>query len=120
MTSGPASRPQSASASASKTRLVIRVDVTDRTSPIRLALGRLRARYAGGPMRRGGHSLRIEVHDLRGRRVGLFADAGVLSELPLPAGTYVITTTRGKERRGYTLTLQEGASFELQLAAAPA
>jgi hypothetical protein len=55
------------------------------------------------------------VEDSRGRTVFAIGDAGPLVELPLPPGTYQVTAHRGRSRRGYTLTLESGTSFDLHL-----
>lgn len=59
--------------------------------------------------------LRLHVDDLQGQRVATVADAGPQLVLDLPAGTYQVTAIMGDICRGYTLTLQPGASFNLQL-----
>lgn len=60
-------------------------------------------------------ALRLHVDDLQGQRVATVADAGPQLVLDLPAGTYQVTAIMGDICRGYTLTLQPGASFNLQL-----
>jgi hypothetical protein len=42
-------------------------------------------------------------------------DAGPLVEVALCPGTYHVSAQRGRLRRGYTVTLQQGASFDLYL-----
>jgi hypothetical protein len=59
--------------------------------------------------------LHLHVDDLNGQRVATIADAGPELVLDLPAGTYQVTAILGDICRGYTLTLQPGASFNLQL-----
>ena len=79
------------------------------------ALHRLRARYSSGRQHELRLPLKLQVDDLQGQRLGAIDDAGPLTDLPLPAGTYRITAIRGDLRRSYTLTLEPGASFELYL-----
>lgn len=64
--------------------------------------------------------LSLSVEDSRGRTVFAIADAGALVELPLAPGTYHVTAHRGRSRRGYTLTLESGMSFDLHLSRANA
>jgi hypothetical protein len=63
----------------------------------------------------GPHTVRLEIADLRGRRLAVVDDAGVRTELALPAGTCVVTATQAGRRLGYTLTLEAGASFDLHV-----
>lgn len=82
---------------------------------IEAALRRLCTRHASG----GRHELRpaltLQVDDLQGRRLRSIDDAGPLTDVPLPAGTYQVTALRGHFRRSYTMTLEPGASVELHL-----
>jgi len=80
---------------------------------------RLRSRDSGGP-RNQRALLALEIHDLHGYRVLALDDAGPLVDVALPAGTYHITAQRGTVRRGYTITLERGASFDLHVRFAPA
>lgn len=57
----------------------------------------------------------LHVDDLQGQRVATVADAGPQLVLDLPAGTYQVTAIMGDVCRGYTLTLQPGEAFNLQL-----
>ncbi|MEO8119228.1 MAG: hypothetical protein ABI606_07895 [Rhodoferax sp.] len=57
----------------------------------------------------------MQIDDLRGHRVLDIEAAGPLVDVPLPAGTYHVTAHRGKVRRGYTMTLKQGAFFDLYL-----
>jgi hypothetical protein len=84
-------------------------------SPLR----RLRALYADGPWHDEQAPLCLHIDDLQGRRVLAIDDAGPLSEVPLPAGTYNVTVRLGKVRRSYTMVLEQGASFDLYLRLAP-
>lgn len=79
------------------------------------ALHRLRARYSSGWQPDARLPLQLEVDDLQGQRLGAIDDAGALTDLPLPAGTYRVNAIRGNLRRSYTLTLEPGASFDLYL-----
>jgi hypothetical protein len=60
-------------------------------------------------------TLRLQVDDLHGQRVATVDDAGPQLVLDLPAGTYQVTAIMGEICRGYTLTLQPGDAFNLQL-----
>lgn len=57
----------------------------------------------------------VQIHDLQGQRVFATDAAGALIDLPLPAGTYHVSASIGKLRRSYTMTLEQGASFDLFL-----
>ena len=63
--------------------------------------------------------LRLQILDLQGNLMLASDDAGALVEVLLPAGTYQVKTQFGKVQRGYTLTLAQGASFDLYLRLAP-
>lgn len=101
------------SAAGSAARLLIHADDRPGGSFFESALHRLRARYAGGRQRDA--RLELRVHDLQGHRLRAFPDAGPLTDVPLPAGTYRVTAILGNLRRSYTMTLEEGASFDLHL-----
>jgi len=84
-------------------------------SPFESALHRLRSRYALGKPADAHAPLVLLVHDLKGQRLEAFDDAGELTELVLPAGTYHVTASLGSLRRSYTMTLEPGASVDLHL-----
>jgi len=81
------------------------------------ALQRLRewCRLPGTGQAQTKPTLRLHVDDLQGKRVATVADAGPQLVLDLPAGTYQVTAIMGEVCRGYTLTLQPGDAFNLQL-----
>ncbi len=103
-----------------KAQLLIHADDTHSASPAGNALQRWLARI-GTRSRRAGTPgpLALQVHDLQGRRLAEIPDAGVLTRISLPAGTCVVTATRRGVRRGYTLTLEPGLSFDLHLNRGP-
>ena len=59
--------------------------------------------------------LQLHVDDLRGLRVLVIEDAGTLTALDLPAGTYKVTANRCQVTRGYTMTLRQGDTVDLYL-----
>jgi hypothetical protein len=59
--------------------------------------------------------LRLRIDDLKGNRLFENNDVGALLDVALPAGTYQVTARFGNVRRGYTLTLAQGTSFDLFL-----
>ena len=100
-------------------RLLIHAAKVPDESALKSALHRMRARYSGGRRQQPRVALKLQVDDLRGLRVDEIDDAGPLTELPLPPGTYLVTATAGSIRRGYTLTLEPGLSFDLYLHLVP-
>ena len=60
-------------------------------------------------------SLRLQIEDLRKHCVRVIDDAELLTDIPLPAGTYHITATLGQWKRRYTMTLEPGTTFHLYL-----
>ncbi len=60
--------------------------------------------------------LQLQVDDLTGARVLTLDDAAPQVALALPPGTYQVTARRGRVCRCYTITLADGASFELAVA----
>jgi len=84
-------------------------------SVVRSALHRVCALCSSGRRPDSRSALALRVDDLQGRRLGDIGDAGRLTELFLPSGTYVVTATAGEVRRSYTLTLLPGLSFDLYL-----
>lgn len=77
----------------------------------------LRGLYPAGEAPKPGPNtvLRLQIDDLQGRRVFSDDAASPLVELNLPEGTYNVTAIHGQVRRGYTLTLVQGKSFDLYL-----
>ena len=63
--------------------------------------------------------LAVQITDAAGHPVFSLNDAGPLTDVSLPAGTYHVAVQRGDVRRGYTMTLAQGASVELYLRLAP-
>jgi hypothetical protein len=108
-------------AAVSAARLVVHAEDEGRAQGKRfeLPLRRLRALYADGPWHDEQAPLCLQIDDLQGRRVLAIDDAGPLSDVPLPAGTYQVTVSLGKVRRSYTMVLEQGASFDLYLRLAP-
>jgi len=108
-------------AAVSAARLLVHAedDVGARGKRFESPLRRLRALYADGPWRDERAPLCLHIDDLLGRRVLAIDDAGPLSDVPLPAGTYNVTVRLGKVRRSYTIVLEQGASFDLHLRLAP-
>ena len=83
---------------------------------IEAALRRLRSLYVTKSVHEDRVQLRVQINDLQGQRVfDIEAVAGPLIDVPLPAGTYHVTAHLGKVRRGYTMTLKQGSSFDLYL-----
>jgi hypothetical protein len=64
-------------------------------------------------------SLRLQIEDLQGHQVLALEDGGPLVVVALPAGTYHVNAQLGNLRRCYTMTLKEGASFDVYLNLAP-
>lgn len=57
----------------------------------------------------------VRIADLHGHQL-FSADAKQpLLDVPLPAGTYDVTVSRGAEQRRYTVALAQGATFDLHL-----
>jgi hypothetical protein len=62
--------------------------------------------------------LNLRIDDLQGHRMHAVDSAGPLVDVPLPAGTYLVSVHLGPVRRSYTMTLEPGASFDLYLSLA--
>jgi hypothetical protein len=77
------------------------------------ALKRLRARYSVDTQSASSTALRIQVDDLQGVRQCAIDDAGALTEVPLPAGTYHVSVSLGSLHRSYTMTLEPNACVDL-------
>jgi hypothetical protein len=62
----------------------------------------------------------LRVADLQGRQY--FSARALLPviDLPLPAGTYHVTVSQGDQHRRYTVALEQGITFDLQLRGATA
>lgn len=97
-------------------RLLIQIASNDRADDrgVEYLIQRLRAR---GPNPAGNALpvLGLEIHDLRGHNVLSLEATSLRLDVTLPAGTYVITTQVGGVCRGYTVTLEQGAEFDLHL-----
>jgi len=83
-------------------------------------LQRLRSLYAGGARHDERAPLALRIDDLRGQSMLAVEDAWPAIDVILPPGTYHITARLGELRRGYTVTLESGRSFDLYLRLAPA
>jgi hypothetical protein len=59
--------------------------------------------------------LNLKIEDLQGCVWFDRNNVGPLVDVSLPAGTYHVTANLGNLRRGYTLTLEQGAMFDLYL-----
>jgi len=102
---------------ASMARLLIHAnhDVGASRPPQKAGLHRLRAFWAIGQRQEKLAPLQLQVVDFHGHQAFATQDAGLLIEVLLPAGTYHVTATRGSVRRRYTMTLDQGVSFDLYL-----
>jgi hypothetical protein len=78
-----------------------------------LYLARRRPGDADGT--KGKIPLSLQINNLQGCPVFTNANAGALTSLPLPAGTYHVMASWGCINRCYTLALAQGASFDLYL-----
>ena len=58
---------------------------------------------------------RMRVDDLDGQPFLACEDVRLPIDMSVPAGTYHVTVRQGKLQRRYTVTLQDGATFDLQL-----
>ncbi len=96
-------------------QLLIHADDVHANAALDSPLSRLRGRHSVGPVRGTHGGLSLHVDDLKGQRLATVERAGALTDLSLPPGTCVVTATTGAVRRGYTLTLQAGHSFNLHL-----
>ena len=115
---GPASGPERAPADdmpPASARLLIHVADRPEPSALRQTWQRLARSLSGRGRGRHGLPLKVAVQDLEGHRIGSIEPAGPLTQLQLPAGTYVVMASSGSERRTYTLTLSAGTSFELNI-----
>jgi hypothetical protein len=57
----------------------------------------------------------VRVDDLRGQQFFAADDVRSLVDVPLPAGTYHVNVRLGELQRRYTVTLQQGTTFDLYL-----
>ena len=62
-----------------------------------------------------GQATSAHADDLRGQQFYAAEDAQSLLEVPLPAGTYHVNVRLGDARRRYTVTLEHGATVNLNL-----
>ncbi|MDE2082310.1 MAG: hypothetical protein KGI90_13255 [Burkholderiales bacterium] len=101
-----------AAAAAARLRIVVPAAAAPRGA-LQGALERLRRLCA--PRHPAPLRLRLRIDDLQGGRVLELDDAGPLLELPLPAGTYHVHSRRGAVQRDYTMVLEPGRPFTLEL-----
>ncbi len=87
--------------------------------PFASTLRRLRSSYSDGVRYEDHASISLQIDDIWGHRVFATDAAGRLMRVLLPAGTYQVTAHRGGVRRRYTMTLEEGVSFDLHLRLGP-
>jgi len=78
-------------------------------------LQRLLALYPSGSRATQREPLRLLIDTLDGENVLAVDDAGPLVDVSLPPGTYHVTAHLGDSHRGYTMRLDQGASFDLHL-----
>jgi hypothetical protein len=57
----------------------------------------------------------VRVDDLRGQPHFAADNVHALIDVPLPAGTYHVNVRLGELQRRYTVTLEQGKSFDLYL-----
>lgn len=80
------------------------------------ALQRWRALVAPGVVqRRRSIPTGVHIDDLEGRPFFASEDIRALIDVPLPAGTYHVNVRLGEVRRRYTVTLEQGVTFNLYL-----
>ncbi|MET0349035.1 MAG: hypothetical protein ABW067_04535 [Rhizobacter sp.] len=78
-------------------------------------LQRLLALYPSSARSAHREPLRLLIDTLEGETVLAVDDAGPLVDVSLPPGTYHVTAHLGDSHRGYTMRLDQGASFDLHL-----
>lgn len=79
------------------------------------ALRRLRCSLLDALRRHPPLSTGVRVDDLRGQPYFAAEDVHSLIDVPLPAGTYHVNVRLGDLQRRYTVTLEQGKSFDLYL-----
>jgi hypothetical protein len=100
------------------TRLQARLSIHAESASARITenpLERLRSLYSGGQQHNERAPLNLKIEDLQGCVWFDQDNVGTLVDVSLPAGTYHVTAELGRLRRGYTLTLEQGAEFDLYL-----
>lgn len=112
-------RPQAASSSAARLLIHAAGELRARRRLFNNLLRRLLAFFSSGPLRDERQPLTLQINDALGDRVLAVGGAGTLVDVALPAGTYHVTAHLGEVQRGYTMTLQGGASVDLHLRLAP-
>ncbi len=79
----------------------------------------LRSLYRSLPRRDERAPLRVKIADAQGQQVLALEDSAPLMVVFLQAGTYHVDARLEDVRRRYTMTLEQGASFDLYLDFAP-
>jgi len=113
------SRLRAATLSAAHLLIHAEAEIGERDRHSESPLRRRRALYADAPWHDERAPLGLQIDDLEVQRVLDIDDAGPLTDIPLPAGTYHVSVHLGKVRRSYTMTLEQGVSFDLHLRLTP-
>lgn len=79
----------------------------------------LRALIPARPQRNERAQLSLRIADAQGQQVIALEDGAPLTVVFLRAGTYHVDARRDNVRRRYTMTLEQGVSFDLYLDLAP-
>jgi hypothetical protein len=79
----------------------------------------LRALYSALPRRDDRARFSLRIADAQGQQVVALEDGAPLTVVFLHAGTYHVDARQDNVRRRYTMTLEQGASFDLYLDLAP-
>jgi hypothetical protein len=95
------------------------IDSRDERRPARgiaALVERLRTRILPQARRRGAFCA-LEIRNLQGERLLALGELRLPLDVALPPGTYHLDVQSSGQLRRYTVTLEAGASFELQLGA---